>query len=189
MNMLATQNCNVFLPLWVVPSFCPPSAPWHNQPQQWAETPSCSREFGGLQASLTSRCKLGGKPCSLNDFCPSSCASVQAPELSVLHLGYYLIPCGFWRNTLILILGVQQEAGLQWDGWDVGCVVAPVQTQGQAAGHQPSIPDLTGEQQPPKERGPHWFLSFFLALLLGNYVLFKLFIKGTASLFLKFTRV
>lgn len=61
MNMLATQNCNVFLPLWVVPSFCPPSAPWHNQPQQWAETPSCSREFGGLQASLSFHSKLGGK--------------------------------------------------------------------------------------------------------------------------------
>lgn len=126
MNMLTTQNCNVFLPLWVVPSFCPPSAPWHNQPQQWAETLLCSREFGGLQASLTSHCKLGGKQCYLNYFCPSSCASVQASELPVLYLGHYLIPCGFWRNTLILC--VQHGAGLQLDGWDVGCVVVPMQT-------------------------------------------------------------
>lgn len=100
---------------------CPPSAcasaPGHHQPSRRAAALAGVLVIWGM-ASVTDvplqRRKVNWVPRVLS--VPFLVHQFKGQEPPVLYLAYYVIPCGFGRNTFILMLGVRQEAGCA-AGW------------------------------------------------------------------------
>lgn len=158
---------------------CPPSAcassPWHDQ-QLWraAALAGVSRDLGDCKCHWRLFAKKEGELGSRVLSAPFLVHQFKRQELPVLYLGYYLIPCGFWRNTFILMLGVRQEAGCasRWMKHRLcsGSYADPRRT-GSGGGASALHPrSHTDEQQLSWERTLHQCLTFFLAWLLDIYV-------------------
>lgn len=166
MNMIATQNCNVFLPKWVVLSFClcfcsltrPAIMASHST--RW-----CFKGFGGLKCHWCLIVKKESELGCFSVFCPFSQPSVQAsrsPSPLFRLLSYSMRILKEYFNS-----GVWQEAGcaVEWMRSRL-CVGSCAELMHGVRRWDISPP----EQQPPRERTPHPRLTFFLAWLLNMYI-------------------